>query len=93
MKELATATGHAPSTKPVTGNGGATSLFSQRLGGFQTVGVETTAPDDDGAVGRRYGEIIKRFLTIGGMAGCAMAMTCMSACMCSRSSTTGRRPS
>jgi hypothetical protein len=53
----------------------------QRLSGFAGVEIKKAAPaTDDGAVRKGYGDVIKRFLTIGGMAGCAMAMMCMSAC-------------
>lgn len=76
VEGVATVTGYQPSPKPVVTGG--SSLLSQRLGGFQ---VQTQSTTDDGATTRRsYGDVIRRFLTLGGMAGCAMAMMCLSAC-------------
>jgi len=74
-------TGWAPSLAPVGagGSGGAAGLV-QRLSGFQGVQIQRTVPVDEAAVRRGYGDTIKRFLTLGGMAGCAMAMMCLSAC-------------
>lgn len=78
-KVVATVTGYAPSSAPVT-QGDASGLV-QRLSGFSGVEIKKAAPANDEATVRKgYGDVIKRFLTIGGMAGCAMAMMCLSAC-------------
>jgi hypothetical protein len=77
-KGTASVTGYAPSLAPV-GSGGPGGLV-QRLSGFQGVQIKRTVPGDDATVRQSHGETIKRFLTLGGMAGCAMAMMCLSAC-------------
>ena len=77
-KGTASVTGFAPSLAPV-GPGGAGGLV-QRLSGFQGVQIKRTVPVDEATVRQGHGETIKRFLTLGGMAGCAMAMMCLSAC-------------
>ncbi len=69
-------TGFAPAVTPVPA--GATSSLVQRLSGFQGVEVKKTAATGSEAQ-QAYG-LIKRLLTFGGMASCAMAMMCLSAC-------------
>ncbi len=79
-----TVTGFAPALAPVTG--GQPNGLVARLSGFKGIDVPTSAKPaaatavDATQQARDAGDLVKRLLTFGGMASCAVAMLFMSSC-------------